>query len=180
MGSVQIRRKTGSGPTATDITSINTRMNAEDTHSTAGTSNPIRVPTTGTNYSYWATAQLYYTGTDTGTINNLEWFTDGANGLGTGVTLVVSPANSYVEATGTPGTTGTQLLLAAHAGLTGTPTNAFAYVTGAALALGGSVTDPSSQDVGSAVVLQVEVASAAAAGATPQETMTFRYDSTIS
>lgn len=180
MGSVQIRRKTGSGPTATDITSINTRLNAEDAHSTAGTTNPIRVPTTGTNYSYWATTQLYYTGTATGTINNIEWFTDGGNGLGTGVGLVVSTAGAYVQATGTAGTTGLPLSMANHSGLSGTPTNAFVYVTGAALAVNGSVTDPNNQDVGSAVVIQVTVQPTAAAGATPQETMTFRYDSTIS
>jgi hypothetical protein len=33
---------TGSGPTKTDITSINTRANAENAHTTAGTSNLIR------------------------------------------------------------------------------------------------------------------------------------------
>ena len=32
---VEIVRKTGAGPTATDITGINTRANAEDAHTTA-------------------------------------------------------------------------------------------------------------------------------------------------
>ena len=180
------RRLTGAAPaTTTDITSINTRLNAEDAHSTAGTTNPIRVPSTGTNYSYWATTQLFYSGTATGTINNIEWFTDGGNGLGTGVTLVVSPANitgtatGYVQATGTAGTTGLVLSTGNYSTLTTAPVNAFSYTTGAPLTIGGSVTDPNSQAIGSAVVLQVVVATTAAAGATPQETMTWRYDTTI-
>ena len=57
---VTIRRWTGSSgaPTKTNITSINTRANAEDAHSTAGTSNSILIPTSGTNYSYWVATRL--------------------------------------------------------------------------------------------------------------------------
>jgi hypothetical protein len=56
---VQIVRKTGASPgSATNITGINTRANAEDAHSVSGTSNPIRVPTSGTKYSYWVTTRL--------------------------------------------------------------------------------------------------------------------------
>jgi hypothetical protein len=68
---VLVRRLTGAGPTATDITSINTRANAEDAHSTAGTTNPIQIPAAGTNYSYWVVTRLDVTAGTYTTINNL-------------------------------------------------------------------------------------------------------------
>ncbi len=64
---VIIERWTGAGATAgtpaafTDITGINTRANAEDAHSTAGTANSVLVPATGTNYSFWVTTGLNVT-----------------------------------------------------------------------------------------------------------------------
>jgi hypothetical protein len=177
--SLQIRRLTGAGPTSTDITSINTRLNAEDAHSTAGTSNSILKPASGTNYSYWCVTQLYYNGSGTGTINNIKWFTDGSNGLGTGRTMNVNTATGYVQATGTAGETGTQLTTGNYATLAGAPTNAFAYTTGSPLAVAGSVTNPNNSAFGDRVVFQVAVADTASAGASSAETMSFRVDSTI-
>jgi hypothetical protein len=176
---VQIRRLTGAGPTGTDITSINTRLNAEDAHTTAGTTNPILKPAAGTNYSYWCATRLYYNGAGTGTINNIKWFTDGANGLGTGRTLVVNTATGYVQATGTPGETGTQLTTGNYATLAGAPTNAFAYTTGSPLSVTGTVTNPSSAYFGDYVVMQAEIGTTASAGASSTETVSWRYDSTI-
>jgi hypothetical protein len=176
---VQIRRLTGAGPTGTDITSINTRLNAEDAHSTAGTTNPILIPPSGTNYSYWCPTRLYYDSSGTGTINNIKWFTDGTNSLGTGVGLVVNTASGYVQATGTAGETGTELTTGNYATLAGAPSNAFAYNTGSPLSVTGSVTNPSSEYFGDLVVMQVTVGTTAGAGATTTETITWRYDSTI-
>lgn len=180
---VQIHRLTGAGPTGTNITSINTRLNAEDAHSVAGTTNPITIPSVGTNYSYWANTQLYFDSSGTGTIDNIEWFTDGANGLGTGVGLLAQTANTYGEASGTPGDTGDELTIANYGDgiddLDGAPVDAFTLVTGSPLSVAGSVTDPTDEYFGSIVVLQVSVGTTAGPGATPQETMTWRYDSTI-
>lgn len=175
---VTIRRLTGAGPTSTDITGINTRANAEDAHSTAGTTNPIQIPAAGTNYSYWVTTQLSVDVTPAGTINNIKWYTDGANGFGTGVTLKVGQATSYVQATGTPGTTGTQLTQVNHAGLTGAPVDGFGYTAASPLAVTGTMSNPSTGALGNRVVYQIEVASTAAPGATPAETFTWKYDET--
>lgn len=180
---VQIVRKTGAGPTATDITGINTRANAEDAHSVAGTSNPIRIPAAGTNYSYWVTTRLNVTVTPAGTIDNLRWFTDGANGFGTGVTCVGAKASTgaaagYREATGTPGTTGTELTQANHTGLDEAPADVFGFTSGAPKSLVGSITNPSTGEFGDHWVYQIAVASTAGPGATPSETFTFRYDET--
>jgi len=162
----------GEATTYTDITSINTRLNAEDAHSTAGETNPILIPAEGTNYSYKCSTQLGWDGTTgDGTINNLKWYTDGANGLGTGVGLqVVSSSDTYVQATGTVGTSGVNI----------DGTHAFNYTSTSPLSVTGSVTDPTDgEKFGNIVEIQTTVDSTASAGATNSETITWRYDSTI-
>mgnify|MGYP000898412873 CR=1 FL=1 len=175
---VQIVRLTGAGPTATDITSINTRANAEDTHTTAGTSNPILAPASGLNYSYWVVRRLNATVTPDTAINNVRVFTDGTNGMGTGVGLVVARATDYVQATGSVGVSGTVLSVAEYADLVAEPVNAFTYTVSAPLTLDGSISNPSTGQFGDYVVFQVTVAPTAASGAAPAETLTFRFDET--
>ena len=177
---VKIRRWTGTAgsETKTDVTSINSRMNAEDNHSTAGTANSILIPSAGTNYSYWASFRLQITAIVGGTVNNIKFFTDGANSLGTGVALKVNTATGYVQATGTAGTSGNQLNTTNHNLLAGAPVDAFTYTSSSPLAVSGS--SSTTGDVGDFVVLQIEVSTTASSGATPQETMTLRYDDTSS
>lgn len=175
---VIINRLTGAGPTATNITSINSRANAEDAHSTAGTSNSILIPAAGTNYSYWVTTQLEVTAITGGTVDNLRWYTDGSNNFGTGITCLGQEATSYVQAGGTPGTSGTQLTTGNHAGITGSPVNVFTFTSGSPKSLTGTTT--TAQKFGSRFVYQIEVASTASSGATAQETFTWKYDDTSS
>jgi hypothetical protein len=177
---VTIRRWTGASgsPTKTNITGINTRANAEDAHSVVGTTNPIQIPETGTNYSYWVATRLSADTAPSGTINNLRWYTDGANGFGTGVTCKMNTATGYIQATGTPGLTGTQLTTGAYATLAGAPTDAFAFTSAAPKSVAGSINGPSTGDFGDFVVFQIEVASTAGPGATAQETFTWKYDET--
>lgn len=175
---VLIRRLTGAGPTATDITSINTRANAEDAHTTAGTTNSILVPAAGTNYSYWVVTRLDVTAITAGTVDNLKWYTDGSNNFGTGVTCKVNTATGYVQATGTAGTTGTQLTTGNYATLAGAPVDAFTYTTGSPLSVTG--TTSTTGQFGDYVVYQIEVGTTAASGATASETFTWRYDDTSS
>lgn len=177
---VQIVRLTGATatPVATDITSINTRANAEDAHTTAGTANSILVPTTGTNYSYWVTTRLNVTAITAGTVDNVKWYTDGTNNFGTGVTCSVGTATGYVQATGTLGTSGTVLNATNYTGFTLGNANAFTYTSAAPLAVAGSTTAVG--EFGDRVVYQIEVGATAASGATAQETFTWRYDDTSS
>lgn len=174
---VLIRRLTGSGPTATDITSINTRANAEDTHTTAGTSNSILVPAAGTNYSYWVVTRLDVTAITSGTVDNLKWYTDGSNNLGTGVTMKAQTATAYTQASGTAGTTGLQLTTANYATVT-TPTDAFGFTSASPLSVTGTTT--TTGQFGNYVVYQIEVGTTAASGATASETITWKYDDTSS
>ena len=175
---VQIVRLTGAGPTATDITSQNTRANAEDAHSTAGTANSILVPTSGTNYSYWVVTRLNITSITAGTVDNLKWYTDGANNFGTGVTCSVGTATGYTQATGTLGQTGTTLNATNYPTWTLGNANAFTYVTGSPLSVAGTTT--ATGQFGDRVVYQIGVDTTAASGATAQETFTWRYDDTSS
>jgi hypothetical protein len=183
MSTVQIHRITGASPGSTiDITSINTRANALDAHSLSDITSPIQVPTTGTNYSYWVTTRLNVIVTPAGTINNLRWFTDGANNFGTGITCKCAKASTgadsgYRQATGVVGT-GDQLNTTNHTGLDEAPTDAFNFTSGAPKSLVGSISNPNTGFFGDHLVYQIEVSPLAVQGPTPQETFTFQFDET--
>ena len=187
VATITINRLTGPAGTIveSDITSINTRANTADAQSTNDTASPIEIPSGADNYSYWVNTQLDCTTTPDNLVDNLEWYTDGVNSYGTGITCLVAQAAraSYTQAAGTPGVTGTQLNDTNYTGGTltpATPTDAFAKVTGAALAVTGSIANPSTGAFGNIVVYQVVVASTATPGTKPAapETWTWRYDET--
>lgn len=180
---VIIERLTGAGPSRTDITSINTRANAEDAHSTGDTTNPIEIPGAGTNYSFWVNTQLNATSAPDNLLDNIEWFTDGVNSYGTGIGNVVAQAAlaSYTLAPGTIGVTGTELTDTNYTGGTltpATPTDSFAEVTGAPLIVAGSTSGTGA--FGDLVIYQVTVGTTATAGTKPAtpETITWRFDET--
>lgn len=182
---VTIRRHTGTAgsQTKTDITSINSRANAEDAHTTAGTTNPIKIPAAGSNYSYWVSTRLSADTTPAGTINNLRWYTDGSNNFGTGVTCVGAKASTgtnagYRQATGTPGETGTELSQANHTGLDEAPANVFTHTVGSPKSLTGTISNPNTGDFGDFMVYQIVIGTTAAAGATATETLSWKYDET--
>lgn len=174
---VIINRLTGAGPTATDITSINTRANAEDAHSTAGTTNSILVPVAGSNYSFWVVTRLNVTVINSGTVDNVKWYTDGANNFGTGVTALANQATAYTQATGTTGTTGTLLNTTNYPTVT-TPVDPFTFTSGSPLAVTGTTT--TTGQFGNYVVYQIVVGTTAVSGATATETLTWKYDDTSS
>ena len=120
--------------------------------------------------------------TPSGTINNIRWYTDGANGFGTGVTCKVATANTYGQASGTTGDTGDQLTVANYGDgvndLNGAPADAFTKTSGSPQSVSGSITNPSTGDFGDFVVYQIEVGATASPGATPAETFTWLYDET--
>ncbi len=172
---VIINRLTTATPTYTAITSINTRANAEDAHSTAGTTNSILIPATGSNYSFWVVTQLEVTLMATGTVDNLKWYTDGSNNFGTGVTCIGNSATGYVQATGTTGTTGTVLNTTNYSTVT-TPVDVFTFTSGSPKAVSGSTT--TAAKFGDRMVYQITVGTTASSGATAQETFTWQYDDT--
>lgn len=175
---VLIRRLTSTGPTLTDITSINTRANAEDAHSTAGTTNSVLIPAAGSNYSFWVATRLDVTAITAGTVNNIKWYTDGSNNFGTGVTAIGNTATSYIQATGTTGTTGTQLTVGNYSTVT-TPVDPFTFTSGSPKSVTGSTSSVSAV-FADLFVYQLVVGTTAASGASAQETFTWQYDDTSS
>lgn len=179
---IQIRRQTGASPTNDDITSANTRLSTSDNHYTTETTNPIPIPPSGTNYSYWCVTQLFASTTPDGTIDAIKWYTDGSDSLGTGVSMLVATANVYDQAGGTPGSTGTELTVANYGNgttdLDGAPSDVFAETQGAPLDVAGSIDNPSTGNFGDLVVFQSAVISTASAGTTTSETISWQYDET--
>lgn len=175
-----INRKTGAGPTKTAITGGNTRASSSDNPYTNETSNPVPIPGSGTNYSFWVNTQLECTVAPNTAVNNLKWFTDGSSGLGTGITLVVATAQTYGQATGTPGTTGDELTVANYGDgiddLNGAPSDAFGYDSDTPLSVTGSISGTG--EFGHFAVYQFAVADTAGAGTVPAETITWQYDET--
>jgi len=181
VATVTIRRHHGATPTKTDITTLNTRACTDDGVTPTGnpTANPIPIVAGNTKYSYWIVTRLSADTTPTGTINNLKWYSDGTNSLGTGVTCVGNNASAYVQATGTAGDTGTVLNTTNYANLSANPTNVFAWTSGSTLSLAGSISNPDTGDFGDYFVYQIVVnGDTASPGATAQETFTFQYDET--
>ncbi len=183
VATVIIERLTGATPDRTDLAGGNTRANAADAHTTGDTASPIEIPTAGTNYSFWVNTQLNASVAPDNLIDNIEWFTDGVNSYGTGIGLLVAQAAlaSYTLAPGTIGVTGTELNDTNYSNGTltpATPTDAFAEVTGAPLAVTGSTTTTGA--FGNVVVYQLTVLSTATPGTKPAtpETITWRFDET--
>lgn len=178
---VNILRWTGgtAAPTKTTITSANTVANAVDSHQATASSstNPIRIPSSGTNYSYWVPTRLNCSVAPAGTIDNIKWYSDGANNFGTGVTCFGEQAGTYVQATGSQGTTGDALTTTAYSSLAGTVVDVFTFSSAAPKTIPGSIVGTTG-DFGSFFVYQLRVGTAASPGTTGQETFTWTYDET--
>jgi hypothetical protein len=152
---VQIIEKTGAGGTPTDKTSGTIRFKNAD-NATVNTSNPMVKPGSGTDYSFEKWLRFNVTGGTYTEITNIKAYSDGANGLGTGVGLYAKAVASYAtpaEATGTAGYT-----------------DFFTYTSGSALSLGaGPFT--STGEKGDHLVMMMAVASTASGGVTASETL---------
>lgn len=178
--SVYIYRYTGAGPTATRIDTGGSGTARASTSDSAdpGVANPIPIPSTGKNYSYWVTTGLYAATSPTSVINNIRWYTSGVSPW-SGVFLQAGTASAYTEATGTLGTTGLPLNGTNYTGLSpASPTedNAFSYTSGNPLVVSGSLSNPSTGAFGDYVVYQVAVSSAASQGVTQPLTIWWTYD----
>lgn len=175
---VIINRWTGAsgGPSQADITTINTRANAQDAHEPADVDNPVQKPTSGLKYSFWVSTRLETTVAPAGTINNIKWFSDASNTFGAGITCKGVTATTYQQATGSDGDTGLVLNTSNYTTLTGPPVDVFTHSTGTPKAVSGSTT--TNEDFGDWFIYQLEVSTDAGPGASTQETFTWRFDET--
>ena len=146
-------------------TSGTVRFKAAD-NNTVDTNDPIVVPASGTTYSYTKTLRAYMLAAPDTNVSDFEWYSDGANGLGTGVGV-------QVRNLGTSWTANINTVM-------GSSTDLFASTSGSPL--DGAVTDtgpwlPADNEtyIGDLIRLQMSVADTATNGATPTETLTLRH-----
>ena len=160
VATVQIHEKNGAGGTGTDKTSGTVRFCNAD-NATPGTSNPMVIPATGSDYSYEKWLRLNVTVAPDTNLSALKFYTDGASGFGVGVSMYAKAVTTYAtpaEATATAGYT-----------------DAFSYTASAALDLEtGTVTGTGEK--GDHAVLMLKVDSTASQGSLTPETITFAYD----
>ncbi len=157
---VQIVEKNGAGGTQTDKTSGTIRFKNAD-NSTVDTSNPMVKPGAGTDYSFEKWLRFNVSGGTYTEISNIKAYSDGANGLGTGIGLYAKAVTAYstpAEATATTGYT-----------------SFFTYTSGSALTLGaGPYT--STGEKGDHLVMIMTVDNTATGGMTPTETLSVSWD----
>ena len=178
---VRIQRFVGSSPVGTDVTGLNVRATAADLVTTDDIDFPVKIPASGTNYSYWVSLRLVTVTSPNGVINNIRWYTDGGNGLGSGVGMVVARARNganagYRQATGVLAQSGLQLSQANHSGLVEEPVDAFTYTSGSPLVVAGAQAGVGA--FGDYVVTQITVAAGVVPHTPTPETMWFQYDET--
>jgi len=176
---MKVYAHTGSGPSDvnTDVLGPpNVRLKTAD-DTTIDTNNPIPIPASGHKYSYWKAVTLWANTSPAGKIDNIKLYTDGG-GFGTGITTYVGVQTTatYVQATGTPGDTGDEMV-ASNAQIS-SRTDVFTYTSGAVFAVTGSISNPTTGRTSNYVVLQMAVADTASPGDLANETFTFRYDET--
>ena len=157
---VQILEKTGAGGTGTDKTSGTIRFKNAD-NAAVDLSNPMVKPTSGSDFSYEKWLRFNVSGGSYTQITNVKAYSDGGNGLGTGVLLWAKAVTAYstpAEATSTSGYT-----------------NFFSYTSGSALTLGAGPYS-STGEKADHLVMMCEVQSTSSGGLTPSETLTMAWD----
>lgn len=162
----------------------NVRFKTAD-DSTIDANDPIPIPVSGSNFSFWKHLYLRVKGGTFTQINNVLFFTDGTD-FGTGIITTVGDQNpinnsgsqaSYILAVGTPGTTGTEMIVG-HSGIS-SKTNVFTFDTGSprtvTISEAGAILDA----VGERTdynVFQMEVTDAASPGDLVDEVWTYQFD----
>ena len=152
----------------TDKTSGTVRFKDAD-NATVDANNPLVIPAADTIYSYTKKLRAYMEDAPSVNVQNLRWYTDGANGFGTGVGVTVK--NLGV-------TWGANYKTAMSGGA-----DLFGYTASSPAPLDGDGTDagpfvPADVDtyIGDLIELQMTLASTASQGALSAETITFAYD----
>lgn len=189
VASVSIFEWTGTVAARTNTNLTSARYSLADSP-TPGIGNPLVIPTTGVNYSFWKHHCLNLWPTFT-QIDNIRWYTDGAIGWNVGTASgflyvgvrasgdIGCPVSGYVNASGST-TTGVWLL-SGHsyyhqvtAEISGGLINAATYVVGSPATVDSTAYQTSCFT--KALVTQIAVATTATQGTQTAEEVTFRYD----
>lgn len=178
----------GTPGTSTDVDALgppSVRFKTND-NPTIDTVDPVPIPTSGTNYSYVKSLYFYCDVAPDTQIDNFKIYTDGG-GFGTGITIYIGDqfptrnsgtTSGYRVATGTPGTTGTEMT-ANYASIT-TKSDLFSFTSGSPM------TGPTISEAGNIInlagettnyfVMQAAVTNTASPGNKADETVVGVYD----
>ncbi len=188
VASVSIFEWTGTVAARTNTNLTSARYSLTD-NPTPGIGNPLVIPTTGVNYSFWKHHCLNLWPTFT-QIDNIRWYTDGTIGWNVGTASgflyvgkgasgdIGCSTSSYVNASGST-TTGVWLL-SGHTyyqqggAISGTWINAATYVVGAPATV--DSTAYATSCFTKAIVTQIAVATTATQGTASPEEVNFRWD----
>ena len=180
---------TSPGTDDSDVTSGTLRFKFSDDN-TADANNPLAIPSSGTDYSFWKHTYFRMSARPGAeVVNNLKFYSDGANGFGTGVDLFASDQlaahtaaadTEYEVDNHTQGLTSDDMDAGSNNhSICTTLTTVFSLTSGSPLAV--TIGEASSQmdavaEVSNFVLLQMTVASTASSGTLTAETLTYRYD----
>lgn len=166
---------TGAGPSENDLPSDNLRFCTSDDYD-PGNNYPIPIPGSSYNYSYTKSIAFYVSVAPDTSITGIYVYTDGSLGWGSGITVYIGnqTPSAYVQATGTPGTTGNEMTTF-YTGIT-SKSDFFGYTSGSPF---GPITQAKTSGTGRYtyyVVLQAAVGTTATSGAKTPETATWKYN----
>lgn len=152
--------------TGTDKTSSTVRFKDAD-NATVDASNPLVIPAAGSIYSYTKKLRPYMEAPPGTNVDNLRWYTDGANSFGTGVSVTAKNLGT---------TWGANYKTAMSGG-----SDLFGYTSGSPLNGDGTDAGPflpadDNSYIGDLIELQMAIASTASNGALTPETLTLAYD----
>ncbi len=162
---------TSGSEVSTDKTSGTVRAKNAD-NATVDANNPLVRPASSSDYSFLKYLRLHIGGTGpSGTISNLELYSDGTNNYGTGITIWIKTTN--------PGSYSTPVKATTTTGFT----DIFTYSSGSRKDMDVAKAGPFSGtniDIGDYAQMFMEVASTATAPQNPtsSETITFSWDET--
>ena len=153
---------------------------------TVDATNGVRKPAAGTNYGFAKSSYLRCDVAPSLQIDNVGFYADGANSLGTGVDIVIGDelptknsgsSAGYIVATGTVGTTGNEMTTF-YTGITGT-TSIFTFTSVSrktiTISEAGGIIDAIGETT-NYMVFQATVLSTASIGQTVNETTTVEFD----
>lgn len=156
----------------------NLRFKVAD-NATIDTNDPVPIPSSGTNYSYWKQVYLYCDAAPDTQIDNVKLYSDGTV-FGTGVTLNVgneTPVKNSGADTGYD-VADTASIMTGHTDVTGV-TSMATYTSGSAKTISISESGNIINAIGESsnyAVLQLAVTSTASPGNLADETITWSFD----
>jgi len=160
VATVQLVEKNGTAGTATDKSSGTIRFKNAD-NATVDANDPMVVPATGSDYSYEKWLRPKITVAPDTNISNLQFYSDGTIGYGTGVTPYVKAVTTYATPAQATGTAGYSTLASK------TASSALSLGTGTFTGTG---------EKGDHAVAMLKVDNTAGPGALSAETITLSYD----